>query len=253
MSTIANPSPSSFPRPELVGPPQRVPTRPFSDIGADDLPYAGVRGVELGVLTRTGLRVPPGFVVGVPALRLGDDRRGMRAWLQEAIGVAYESLCCGERDAAVAVRPSPLVDREASPAFLNARGREHVIEAVRRCHRELDVAVVVQREIGSTRAGVMMTADPASSAGDRLLIAASVTLAVGVKPDRYLVDKNELAVTERFVGADAALTDEEVLRVAELGIAIEREYRCPQEIEWAFDPDDWIWMLQSRPIANGSP
>jgi pyruvate,water dikinase len=46
------------------------------------------------------------------------------------------------------------------------------------------------------------------------------------------------------------LTDDEVLRVADLGLAIEREYAAPQDTEWAFDPDGTAWMLQSRPITT---
>jgi pyruvate,water dikinase len=48
----------------------------------------------------------------------------------------------------------------------------------------------------------------------------------------------------------SVLSDEEVLRLAELGIAIEREYGSPQDTEWAFDPDGKIWILQSRPVTT---
>ena len=50
------------------------------------------------------------------------------------------------------------------------------------------------------------------------------------------------------------LSDDEVLRVAELGLAIEREYGAPQDTECAFDPEGSVWMLQSRPITTvGGP
>jgi pyruvate,water dikinase len=95
-----------------------------------------------------------------------------------------------------------------------------------------------------------------------------------VSPDRYVVDKplmailirsvrpKELAIEvtpeggtrKRQLASDESLrpvlTDEEVLRLAELGVAIEREYDAPQDTEWAFDPDGKIWMLQSRPITT---
>jgi phosphoenolpyruvate synthase/pyruvate phosphate dikinase len=95
-----------------------------------------------------------------------------------------------------------------------------------------------------------------------------------VSPDRYVVEKSSMSVLARLVackrltievapnggtlerelGAEdsrrATLDDDEVLRVAELGIAIEREYGTPQAIEWAFDPNGSIWMLQSRPITR---
>ena len=46
------------------------------------------------------------------------------------------------------------------------------------------------------------------------------------------------------------LTNDDALRLAELGIAIERESGAPQETEWAFGPDGKIWILQSRPIRT---
>ena len=70
--------------------------------------------------------------------------------------------------------------------FLNVRGAEAVIDAVRRCWRSLfgartiyyrrvngfaqadmDIAVVVQRQLESTRAGVMFTVNPATGAARR--------------------------------------------------------------------------------------
>ena len=51
-----------------------------------------------------------------------------------------------------------------------------------------------------------------------------------------------------------ALNDEEVSRLTDLAIAVERHYGAPQDTEWAFDADGAVWMLQSRPItAVGSP
>jgi pyruvate,water dikinase len=41
--------------------------RPFSALGREDVLYAGGKGANLGELTRAGLPVPPGFVVGAPA------------------------------------------------------------------------------------------------------------------------------------------------------------------------------------------
>jgi hypothetical protein len=74
MSTVATPSGASTVPPELV------PILPFSEIRPDDAPYAGTTGVEFGALTRTGLRVPSGLVIGRPALRLRDARPEMPTW-----------------------------------------------------------------------------------------------------------------------------------------------------------------------------
>jgi pyruvate, water dikinase len=273
------------------------PIRRFSDLSSADVPYAGAEGAGLGELTRTGLPVAPGFVVAAPA-------REIPAWVADAIETAYGDLCHGQPDVPVAVRSSAAVEAIASTssgglngAFLNVVGSAAVLDAVTRCWKslfdartiycraqrgfsqtEMGIAVVVQRQIASTRAGVTFTTDPVSGRRDHLVIEGSFGLREAVvsgrlSPDRYVVEKSTMSVLvrsirskplaievarnggtiERELDAEesgrAALSDDEVLRVAELGIAIEREYGRPQDIEWAFDPDGSIWMLQSRPIA----
>ncbi len=45
------------------------------------------------------------------------------------------------------------------------------------------------------------------------------------------------------------LTDDEVARVAQLGLEIERHYGSPQDIEWSF-VGDRVFIVQSRPITT---
>jgi pyruvate, water dikinase len=321
-------------------------TRPFAELGGEDVAYAGGKGANLGELTRAGLPVPPGFVVGAPAYAAFCDQTGLRGRLDEilaavdiedgaaldaasqaarqavldaampsalrdAIVSAYETLAGADRaggdpDVAVAVRSSATAEDTASASFagmnetfLNTCGSEAVIEAVKRCwislfgsrtiyyrgqrgfsQAEMDIAVVVQIQIPSTRAGVMFTVDPASGEQDQLVIEGSFGLGEAVvsgsvSPDRYVVRKSDLTITTRSVRAkelaiEAAakgggtvtralspqesvrpvLNDEEVLQLARLGIAIEQHYGAAQDTEWSFDPDGNVWMLQSRPITT---
>ena len=187
--------------------------------------------------------------------------------------------------------------------FLNIRGADAVVDAVRRCwsslfgartvfyrakrgfgQADMDIAVVVQRQMLATRAGVMFTIDPASGDTGRLVIEGSFGLGEAVvsgsvSPDRYLVEKEHLAIVAREVrrkelviepdpdggtvtrelrGAEAqrpVLSDDEVTEVAELGRRIEEHYGTAQDTEWCFDADGRAWMLQSRPVtsAGGEP
>jgi pyruvate,water dikinase len=143
---------------------------------------------------------------------------------------------------------------------------------------DMDIAVAVQRQIEATRAGVMFTIDPAGGATDRLVIEAAFGLGESVvsgsvSPDRYVVAKDGLATLRREVrrkeltiepvagggtatreltGDEAgrpALSDEEVTRIAELGVRIEQHYGAPQDTEWAIDAGGAVWMLQSRPVT----
>jgi phosphoenolpyruvate synthase/pyruvate phosphate dikinase len=263
-----------------AAPPDLVPIRPISELSNADTAYAGGKGASLGQLTRAGLPVPPGFVVGTPAFaairaaRQAVDDNEMPGWLADAIGAAYDELCHGELDAPVAVRSSATAEDAASASyagmhetFLNVRGREAVIDAVKRCWHsqpsEVDIAVVVQRQIPSTRAGAMCTIDPTTGERDHLVIEGSLSLgepvAAGqISPERYVVEKGNMTIVgKRERGAERCrgplLSDDELLRLAELGLATEREYGAPQDTEWAFDPEDNIWMLQSRPITTLVP
>jgi pyruvate,water dikinase len=326
--------------PHTQVPPGLEPIKSFSDLSVDDVAYAGGKGANLGELTRAGLPVPPGFVIGAPAYAafrsetglaeklnelLGDldveDTAGLQkgaelarravadspmpGWLADAIGNAYDRLVGDDRQAAVAVRSSATAEDTASASFagmnesfLNIRGRDAVIDAVKRCwrslfgartiyyrgkrgfhHSDMEISVVVQRQIPSTRAGVMFTIDPASGDAGRLVIEGAFGLGEAVvsgqvSPDRYVVDKQRRAILVRSVRPKeliiepdepggtrtraltpdeshaSVLTDDEVLALSDLGMRIESAYGAPQDTEWAIDPVGAIWMLQSRPITT---
>ena len=218
---------------------------------------------------------------------------------------AYERLAGEDSRTPVAVRSSATAEDTAETSFagmnetfLNIRGADEVIDAVRRCWRSLfgartiyyrgvndfaqadmDIAVVVQRQIDSTRAGVMFTVNPATGQRDELVIEGSFGLGEAVvsgsvSPDRYVVEKATLAIRRREVhhkelvieyapdggtrqrtlseeeALRPVLSDEEVMAVADLGRRIETHYGAPQDTEWAFDPRGALWMLQSRPITT---
>ena len=319
-----------------------TPVKPFSELARGDTDYAGGKGANLGELTRAGLPVPPGFVIGAPAYaafchetglrerigaRMADldtedtgaleraaaeirsmfEAEAMPAWLTEAIVAAYRELDGG--DVSVAVRSSATAEDTEAASFagmnetlLNVQGAEALLDAVGRCwsslfgartiyyrakrgfgQADMDIAVVVQRQIQSTRAGVMFTIDPASGDRDCLVIEGAFGLGESVvsgsvSPDRFVVEKESLALRSRLVRSKElaiesepgggtvvrelhgeererpVLTDEEAQQVADLGRRIEAHYGTPQDTEWAFDADGKIWMLQSRPVtAVGGP
>jgi len=232
--------------------------------------------------------------------------------LATAVGDAYDRLATTAGDPAtpVAVRSSATAEDTESASFagmnetlLNVRGRDAVLDAVRRCwsslfgartiyyrakrgfgQADMDIAVVVQRQIDSIRSGVMFTIDPASGATDRLIIEGAFGLGESVvsgsvSPDRYVVGKDKLTILRREVrrkeltieplpdggtktrelgeheAEQPVLSDEEVQSLAELGARIEQHYGSAQDTEWAVDEAGTIWMLQSRPVTatGGKP
>jgi pyruvate, water dikinase len=239
------------------------------------------------------------------AARAMFDETSVPEPLRREILSAYEALVGADTQLPVAVRSSATAEDTAESSFagmnetfLNTRGSDAVIDAVRRCWRSLfgartiyyrgmngygqadmDIAVVVQRQVNATRAGVMFTVNPATGRRDELVIEGSFGLGEAVvsgsvSPDRYIVAKETLAIRRREVhhkdlvieyapdcgtvqrvlteeeALRPVLSDEEVVTVAELGRRIEEHYGAPQDTEWAFDPDGALWMLQSRPITT---
>jgi pyruvate,water dikinase len=139
------------------------------------------------------------------------------------------------------------------------------------------IAVVVQEMVDADRAGVMFSIDPSTGARDHLVIEGAfglgeVVVSGAVEPDTYTVDRATLRITSTRVGVkshqivsakegdrrvelsaeqsiERVLTDEEVRRVAELGLQVEAHYGAPQDMEWAFTGDSLV-LLQSRPITT---
>lgn len=146
-------------------------------------------------------------------------------------------------------------------------------------HRKVYMAVVVQRMIFPQSAGILFTADPIS--GNRKITSIEAGFGLGealvsglVNADVYKVRDGE--IIERTIGAkrlailaspeggtreeaieparreQPALTDAQMVRLAELGRLIEAHFGRPQDIEWCL-ADDEIRIVQSRPITTLFP
>ena len=145
--------------------------------------------------------------------------------------------------------------------------------------RKVQMAVVVQRMVFPQAAGVLFTADPVTSNRKVASIEASFGLgealvAGRVNPDVYRVRDGDvvardigakrLAVRalpaggteELAIEADSqrqpALTDAQIVRLAQLGRRIEAHFGRPQDIEWCLT-DDEFQIVQSRPISTLFP
>jgi len=143
-------------------------------------------------------------------------------------------------------------------------------------HDEVLISVAVQELIFSRASGVMFTIEPVSGAKDKIVINASWGLGEAVvsgqvTPDEYVVDKGSFQIVEkqivkkeRQILSDKkggthwvsvprelqevqAITDEEIVRLAQYGIQIETHYKVSEDIEWAVDDRGKIFILQARP------
>jgi phosphoenolpyruvate synthase/pyruvate phosphate dikinase len=146
-------------------------------------------------------------------------------------------------------------------------------------HRKVRMAVVVQQMVLPQAAGILFTVDPVTSNRKVTTVEAGVglgeTLVSGqVNADVYRVRDGEVIVkaiatkqiatrAERAGGTheepidpaqqdQPALTDAQVVRLAQLGGRIEAHFGCPQDIEWCLVDDDFH-IVQSRPITTLFP
>jgi rifampicin phosphotransferase len=146
-------------------------------------------------------------------------------------------------------------------------------------HRKLHMAVVVQQMVFPQAAGILFTADPVTGNRKVASMEASFGLAEGlvsglVNADVYEVRDGEVvakAVAAKQLAVHAspaggteeqtieperqeqpALTDAQVVRLAQLGRRIEAHFGCPQDIEWCLVDDDFQ-IVQSRPITTLFP
>lgn len=140
---------------------------------------------------------------------------------------------------------------------------------------DLVMAVVIQKMVESEVSGVMFTKNPVTGNINEIMIEAGFGLGEilvqgMITPDNFIVDKNELEIKQKdiqkqetmlvFQGGESkemavpngdrpALSDEQVIELANLGKKIENHYSFPQDIEWAFENDNF-YIVQSRPITT---
>ena len=141
---------------------------------------------------------------------------------------------------------------------------------------DVSIAVVVQRLVPAEAAGVMFTIDPVSGAPDQVVVSANWGLGESVvsgdvTPDVAVVDRaTETLVSyqpggkEVMTVADGAGTMEtetpglrstpvlspaQAAELARVGLAIEKLYGEPVDVEWA-RADSGLWVVQARPITT---
>jgi rifampicin phosphotransferase len=151
-------------------------------------------------------------------------------------------------------------------------------------HRKVQMAVVVQQMVFPQAAGILFTADP--STGNRKVASVEAGFGLGealvsglVNADVYKVRDGEVVAKtlatkrlalhaspaggtqERAIEPERqeqpALTDRQVVRLAQLGRRIEAHFGQPQDIEWCLVDDelrkDDFQVVQSRPITTLFP
>ncbi|HEX8556655.1 MAG TPA: rifamycin-inactivating phosphotransferase [Pyrinomonadaceae bacterium] len=146
-------------------------------------------------------------------------------------------------------------------------------------HRKAHMAVVVQQMVFPQAAGILFTADPVT--GNRKVASVEASFGLGealvsglVNADVYKVRDGEVVAStigvkllaihaspaggtqEQAIEPERqklpALSERQVVRLAQLGRRIEAHFGRPQDIEWCLVNDDFQ-IVQSRPITTLFP
>jgi len=213
-----------------------------------------------------GHPIPPGAVI---------PRTELAGGVTEALLEAVWQSISATGDGCLAVRSSGIAEDGAEHSFagqfatlLNVRGREALADALRVCHASAasaqvrvygdggaqPIAILVQRQVDATCAGVAFSANPVTGARDEVVI--NAVRGLGDRLVSGEVTPEELAVKEGAVtrcGTSAAVLDDgKALDLARTVRQLEEQFGGPQDVEWAYEGDA-LFVLQSRPITALPP
>jgi len=257
---------------------------PLSSPDATDISMFGAKAATLARTIQFGYAVPDGFVVS----RLYTEN--------EFAPVAQEII--SELFPSVAVRSSATKEDSETKGFAGVfETRLGIKEAVdlmnaftivknsgttnfvKNYHGEIipaeQIAVLVQRMVNASRAGVAFSRDP-NTGESKIIIEGNYGLGKSVvdgsvTPDsiEYLNDETyttfvgrkstQITLTDNGIHEQntpttdsqrCSLTNEEIKEIAILTQNIERDLGFAVDIEWAFDADGILWLLQARPITT---
>lgn len=239
------------------------------------LPVAviGGKASTLARLAVAGFPVPPGFVVTSLAWGLDVDEvaAAVRAALESpdligASGFAVRSSAAAEDLLGVSYAGQ-------YETFLDVP-KEGVVDAVHRCRQAAasarvtayrsgrseggtsgrEMAVLVQPMVHPSAAGVAFTANPLT--GDRHESVVTAVRGLGERLVSGEVAGDEWSVRAGFATShrrtEDAITAEQAVTVADMALQVDAFLDGPQDIEWAYQPDqagDRLMLLQARPMT----
>ncbi len=189
-----------------------------------------------------------------------------------------EATFAGQQDTYLWVRGVDAVCAAVTKCWASLHSTEAVAYRRRFGVENPAMGVTIQLMVDAAVSGVMFTCNPVS--GDRSMVAINASWGLGlavvggeVTPDDYLVSKvtgevvrqtiNDKAVeyvpaangTERVdvdeVRRNAPCLDADALTtLVATAKRVEGHFGAPQDIEWAFDRDGELFVLQSRPVTG---
>jgi phosphoenolpyruvate synthase/pyruvate phosphate dikinase len=209
----------------------------------------GGKAAGLARLQQLGLPVPPAIVIPVGAEPPDVDYVVRR--LGEPLAVRSSAVGEDSRDRSAAGQYETVLDVR----------RDTLTDVITHVRQSTDrsraygggdaIAVILQRQIPATKAGVAFSRDPLTGAGVMVVECAfgggEAVVSGVVTPDRYRVDDER--VRARIAGRLRTLRDDELVRLLQLVRRAEHGFDHPVDVEFCFERSK-PWLLQCRAITT---
>ena len=120
---------------------------------------------------------------------------------------------------------------------------------------ETAMSILVQEMVAATSSGVLYTTGVTSSTKDQDHLHLHITRGLGeqlvsgaVNPDYYILDRKKPHIIISKEPLSAIITDEQAQQLAVQGMIIEDHFNAPQDIEWAVNDQNELFILQAREL-----
>ncbi len=184
--------------------------------------------------------------VALRSSALGEDCAGI------SFAGLYRTVLNVEREGLVAAYKEIIASKYGARAISYRRKRGYR-------HEDIEMCVGCLVMIDAMVSGVIYTRDPGEEESEVLRINATSGIAKGVVDgttvtDLYLVSRDKPhAVVYREMRQEqavSALTYGQIKKLAEAALQLEQHFGQPQDIEWTFDHQGNLYILQSRPMLT---
>ena len=119
--------------------------------------------------------------------------------------------------------------------------------------KEITISVIIQKMIEPDFSGVAFSINPLNGLADEILI--NLTKGLGnklvdgkISPDEILLDKNTDNI--KIKNTSLEISKEKINKLKNEILKIEKIFKHPVDIEWVFDKNGKLYILQSRPITT---
>ena len=214
----------------------------------------GGKALGLAQLVRGGLPVPPAVVVPVGETVSAEELAAVAEHLGEPLAVRSSASGedAGERSAAGQFETLLGVTRAELPSAVEHVRRSATSARAQAYGVDAQMAVLIQRQVRATRAGVAFSRDPVTGADEVVIEAVfgygDALVSGETAPDRYRVAPDE-AVRARAAALLRTLRDDEAIEVARHVRRAEGVFGTPVDVEFCFEGAT-LWLVQCRPITT---